>query len=182
MEKLRAYLAENGILGCNTNAYIPALEDIGCAWADATALIDAHEVFCTRVWRKRTAYLSREAYYLLKQCRAQKPMEEAALCVYAVLEGTICLEKPDIQAFAQLDKKSFAKAFDFLLENMYMTAYKNGRILQENWSTFCYSTAENWEKAAPYALPDGDAEARLRALLRKTMPEKEIERLLFRDS
>lgn len=39
-EALKTYLNMAGILSCNVNPYLPALDDIGCTWADAVALID----------------------------------------------------------------------------------------------------------------------------------------------
>lgn len=63
-----------GILLCNTNPDLPALEDIGCGWGDVTELIDRQELFYCKAFRKRTTYLSKETYYLLKEVRQKKPL------------------------------------------------------------------------------------------------------------
>ena len=63
---LQSYLEINGILLCNRNPDLPALEDVGCTWQDVTELIDQHKLFYSKAFRKRTTYLSPEAYYLLK--------------------------------------------------------------------------------------------------------------------
>ena len=72
MKKLYEYLQENGILLCNMNPYLPSLETIGCSWVDVTEEIDNHRLFYSKVYKKRTTYLSVEAYYLLKTIRKKK--------------------------------------------------------------------------------------------------------------
>lgn len=69
MSRLLSYLQINGILLCNANPYLPALEDIRCSWNDMTELIDSHQLFYCKAFRKRTTYLSAEVYYLLKAVR-----------------------------------------------------------------------------------------------------------------
>ena len=59
MGRLLEYLENYGILLCNTNPELPALEDIGCTWGDVTALIDRQELFYCKAFKKRTTYLSR---------------------------------------------------------------------------------------------------------------------------
>lgn len=66
MNHLLNYLEHNGILLCNQNPFLPALEDIGCSWNDVVELIDNHQLFYCKVFQKRTTYLSAECYYLLK--------------------------------------------------------------------------------------------------------------------
>ena len=44
MNPLLRYLDRNGILLCNTNPELPALEDVGCSWSDVTELIDRQEL------------------------------------------------------------------------------------------------------------------------------------------
>ena len=78
MSRLLSYLQINGILLCNANPYLPALEDIGCSWNDMTELIDSHQLFYCKAFRKRTTYLSAEVYYLLKAVRTPKKMSESA--------------------------------------------------------------------------------------------------------
>ena len=45
MNHLLNYLEHNGILLCNQNPFLPALEDIGCSWNDVVELIDNHQLF-----------------------------------------------------------------------------------------------------------------------------------------
>lgn len=177
-EALKNYLDVVGILSCNVNPYLPALDDIGCTWADAVALIDAHQVFYCKCYRKRTIYLSPEVYYLLKACRVQRPMPEQAAVLYALLEQTPGLETGELRAKSLLGQVDFVKALDFLLEQRYVTAIANGTWLNPNWSTYRYGTARTWEglAAQPPALP-ADPAARLEAILSRSLPEGEIGKL-----
>lgn len=54
MNHLLNYLEHNGILLCNQNPFLPALEDIGCSWNDVVELIDDHQLFYCKVFQKRT--------------------------------------------------------------------------------------------------------------------------------
>ncbi|MGF0005842.1 AlkZ-related protein [Eubacteriales bacterium SGI.150] len=177
-EALKTYLNMAGILSCNVNPYLPALDDIGCTWADAVALIDTHEVFYCKNYRKRTIYLSPEVYYLLKACRTQRPMTDQAALLYALLEQSHGIETGELRENSLLGQKDFVKAMDFLLEQRYITAIANGTWLNLNWSTYRYGTARAWEGLAPQP-PEGsgDPAARLNAILSRSLPDGEIGRL-----
>lgn len=82
-----------------------------------------------------------------------------------------------MKAVAGLDAMSYREGFDFLLQNLYITALHNGRPLNENWSTFLYGTAEEWEKRAPAPAPVEDAGERLREILSRTMTERQFRSL-----
>lgn len=172
--KLREYLACFGILSCNVNPYLPSLSDIGCGWEDVTALVDMRELFFCRVWRSRTTYLSREAYYLLKACRAHRPLIPEVQRLLELLGGGPPLGTDELKRLSGLDGKAYAKGFQLLLEDLRATALENGRPLNPSWSTFLYGTAEAWEA------PVEQARERLWAPLGRTMPEKELVRLLRR--
>ena len=176
--KLKAYLDYAGILLCNVNPHLPSLSDLDCQWTDATGLIDDHGLFYCKAYRKRTTYLSEEAYFLLKQCRRRKPLKGASERLYELIQESGPLETDQLKALAGMEGPAFTKAFDFLLENLYVTAFRNGRILNPNWSTFVYSTAEAWEEAAAKPSLIGEPWARLQELLLKTMPLSELERLV----
>lgn len=50
MNPLQSYLEINGILLCNRNPDLPALEDVGCTWQDVTELIDQHKLFYSKAF------------------------------------------------------------------------------------------------------------------------------------
>lgn len=180
MNRLLSYLETHGILLCNVNPYLPALEDIGCAWRDVVELIDSRQLFYCKAFRKRTTYLSREAYYLLKDLRPRPAMTPAAAAIYAVLEGNPPMEAAFLKRVASLPPKEFQQGFDFLLQNLYVTALANGVWKNENWSSFCYGTAEAWEALAPMPAISGNAGEQLRELLGPNVPEKQLRELLGR--
>jgi hypothetical protein len=182
MNLLLKYLQKYGILLCNTNPDLPALEDIGCGWSDVTELIDRRELFYCKAFRKRTTYLSKETYYLLKEVRQKKPLTPPAQRIYAILENGAEVETGFIKAVSGLDRKAYREGFDFLLQNLYVTALRNGKPLNESWSTFLYAAAAEWEKRAPGPPPVENAAARLWEILSQTMTERQFRSLTGRSS
>ncbi len=176
-QRLSGYLAQNGILTCNQNPYLPALEDIGCGWADVCALIDSHELFYCKAFRKRTTYLSPKAYFLLKQCRRSAPMDENSWIIYAILSSGPALNTETIRGLSGLPPKEYAKAFNALLENMDITAVANGQVLNPNWSTFLYSTASTWEAHVKERPVSTDPKAELWRIFSNTMSEQDFHRI-----
>lgn len=177
-QRLSGYLAQNGILTCNQNPYLPALEDIGCGWADVCALIDSHELFYCKAYRKRTTYLSPKVYFLLKQCRKPASMDENSRIIYDILNSGPALNTETIKGLFGLPPKEYAKAFNALLENMEITAVANGQVLNPSWSTFLYGTASAWEAHFKERPVSNDSEAELWGILSKTMNEKDFDRII----
>lgn len=177
-EELGHYLDAVGILACNANPDLPALDDLGFCWRDMTELLDRHGLFYSKAYRKRTVYLSPQVYSLLKQCRVPKEMGPDAVALYGLLQNNPPMEAAELKRLSLMDGKRYAKAFDFLLEHLYVTAIWNGRYLNESWSTFLYGTAEAWEALAPPQTPCADAAGRLRAILGRTLPEAGVAKLL----
>mgnify|MGYP006865374286 FL=1 len=172
MNPLQNYLEANGILLCNRNSDLPALEDVGCTWQDVTELIDQRRLFYSKVFRKRTTYLSPEAYYLLKAAKSQKPLTPPAERILSLLGNGSIAETAFLKRVCGLSPKEYRDGFDFLLQNLYITAMANGTVLNESWSTFQYGTAQTWEALSPPPPQRGDPKARLWELLRPTVPER----------
>lgn len=175
---LKEYLDYAGILTCNVNPYLPSLSDIGCEWSDAVALIDSHELFYCKTYRKHTTYLSNRVYFLLKKCLIQKPMNSDAAMIYDILKQAGPMQTSELKLLARMESSGFSRATNFLLENMYTTAYKNGDFLNTNWSTLVYSTADDWEKCVEAPCIEGDAQEELKMILTRTMSEKEFEKFV----
>ena len=85
MSRMLDWLEKNGVLLCNQNPELPALEDLGCTWREAMELVDAHQVFYCKAYKKRTTYLSQEAYYLLKAVKPSRPPPPSAQALLGVL-------------------------------------------------------------------------------------------------
>lgn len=180
MDRLQSYLAQNGILLCNANPSLPALEDIGCTWHDVTETIDAHGLFYCKAFQKRTAYLSPGAYYLLKRIKAAgapKPLPPDAATLCQLLQDGPPAETTELKRLSGMEGKRYAAAFDFLLRNLQATALHNGTVLNPHWSTFLYGTAAAWERHTPDpfaadALTPAQAKECLWALVGRAMGEK----------
>lgn len=177
-DKVRDYLRFSGILLCNVNPYLPSLSDVGGVWNDIVFLLESREAFYCKAYRKRVTYLSREAYFLLRQCTERPPMEDRSRMILRFLELHGPADTETIRRSVLLEKKEFAKAFDFLLEHLYVTMVRNGEILNDTWSTFLWGSAEEWEKGAGAFPVCTESEKRLRAILRNTMTETEVSRFL----
>lgn len=172
MNPLQGYLEANGILLCNRNPDLPALEDAGYTWQDVTELIGQHKLFYSKAFRKRTTYLSPEAYYLLKAVKPRKPLTPAAEHILSLLDNGSIAETAFLKQVCGLSPKEYRDGFDFLLQNLSITAVANGAALNENWSAFQYGTAQMWEALSPPPPPCKDPKARLWELLRPTVPER----------
>lgn len=177
-EELLDYINNYGILLCNENSDLPSLVSLGYNWENITGLIDSHQIFYCKLYKKRSTYLSKEVYLLLRKCKTQKEMDSNSKEVYELIKSTDAAEKDDLKKKSSLDAKSFDKAFDFLLENLYITALINGKYLNPNWSTFVYSTAERWEKEVTKLHYHGDPKQRLASILLKYMDEIEFNKLI----
>ncbi|MDR1703172.1 MAG: hypothetical protein LBS19_00590 [Clostridiales bacterium] len=171
--KLKHYLEFAGILSCNSNPYLPSLPDLGYCWQDITEAINAHELFYSKVFRNRTVYLSNRVYFLLKQIFLQKPLRPEAEIIYSLLEDNI-LETSEIKRLSCFDTKTYTSAFNFLLENMYITAYKDGKPINPNWSTFVYSTASYWENHVEKTATEENPQELLKDILTRTMSEEQF--------
>lgn len=176
-EGMGGYLADFGILSCNENPYLPCLDSLGFTWADAVALIDQQKVFVSKCYRKRTVYLSPEVYFLLKECRKSRLMTTDAAALYEILVA-VPMESGALKRLVPLEKKAYDKALSFLLEESYVTALRNGTWKLPNWSCYVYGTAAEWEVLAEKPMASNDPMARLYAILGKTMPGKEVAKLL----
>lgn len=177
MNPLAAYLEQNGLLLCNVNPELPALEDIGATWQDVTALIDAHAVFTCKAYRGRTTYLSPEVYGLLRALKPRKPLPEAAARIYSLLEGNAA-DTALLKRLSGLPAKEYQRGFQFLLQNLWITAVENGSPLNDNWSSFLYGTAADWAQAACLPpLPPAPLD-RLTEILSRTMTDRQIQALL----
>ena len=111
-------------------------------------------------------------YFLLRQCRPRRPMPPDAASLYSPP-----LETGEWKQLSLLDHTRYQKAFQFLLEQRYATALANGSVLNPNWSTLKYGTAEAWEACSVSPPPSRDPEEELRAILGRTLPEGEVARL-----
>ncbi len=89
--------------------------------------------------------MSVRAYQLLNRCKTVKELSPQAAIIYQAMKDQDFVDKDDLKKALQLDKKTFDKEFDFLLENLYITAFAGKRI-NSNWYSYLYCTAERWRR------------------------------------
>lgn len=169
-EELREYIERNGIILCNENNELPSLVKLGYNMENIISLIEQKQVFYCKAYKKRSTYLSVKAYQLLSRCKPQKPLIEQAKLIYKAMSKTDVADKDELRVAMGMDKKEFDKAFDFLLENLYITAIA-GRRLNPNWYSYLYCTAERWKQGVEGLHFQGDSKAALWKVVKNNMSE-----------
>ncbi|MDF2485160.1 MAG: hypothetical protein K0R46_1328 [Herbinix sp.] len=172
-EELREYIDTNGILLCNVNKDLPSLCGLGYNMENIIGLIELHQVFYCKTYKKRSTYLSVKAYQFLKRCKSDKPLYPEAQIIYHAIRKCDFIDKDEFRLSFSLDKKAFDKAFDFLLENLYITAFA-GKRLNPNWYSYLYCNSERWEEEVTGMHFNGNAKEALRILVGKHMNEKDF--------
>lgn len=134
-------------------------------------LIERRQVFYCKALSKRAIYLSLRAYQLLKRIRTQKALTPEARTILDEMKGLESVEKDELRKKLDMDSKTFGKAFDFLLENLYITACA-GKKLNVNWYSYLYCTAEQFERDVQGLHFNGNAKEELWRIVGQTMDEK----------
>lgn len=138
------------------------------------ALIEDRKVFYCKAFGKRPIYLSIRAYQLLKRVKTIKALTEDAKEVLIEMSKFDCVDKTEIKKNLDMDTKVFNKAFDFLLENLYITACA-GKKLNTNWYSYLYCSAEQFNAKVAGLHFNGNAKEALWRIVKKTMDEKNFD-------
>ena len=139
-------------------------------------LAERREAVYTKALAGRAVYLSPRAFRLLCRVKPQKPLTEAAQQILRALRAYDGADKETLCAAVQMEKKSFSKAFDFLLENLYVTVCA-GRRLTPSWYAYIYCTREQFCRGLSELHVSGDPKDALWAVVGKTMDEKSFAQL-----
>lgn len=131
-------------------------------------------MFYCKAFAKKAIYLSVRAYQLLKRCKNIRPLTNEAAIVLEAIKSRECADKNELKKELSMDTKIYNKAFDFLLENLYITACA-GKKLNANWYSYLYCTAELFDKKVEGLHFSGNPRAELGRVLGKTMDEKAVE-------
>lgn len=179
-EKLLDFIDLHGVLLCNESPDLPSLSGRGFDMESVMGLVDLHQVFYCMAYKKRSTFLAQRAYYLLKRCRTYPAMDADCEKIFRAARTLGPAEKDELKEAAGMEKKAFEKAFRFLLENLYLTAYGRGKRLNPDWYTYLYCTAERWEKETHGLHFSGDARQALSELLCSAggMSEEEFRRMV----
>lgn len=175
------YINDFGLIACNKDPYIKSLEDIGCTWQDAIYLIDNNLIFYCKIYRHKTVYLSQELYFMLKSIQENITMSPNAKKIYSILENNPPQSTEMIKTVSGLDKKDFNSAQLELLEKLCITAISSHKSININWSSFLYSTSQEWEKRVKNFQVDnspGEVRKNVISILEKTLRRADINRIL----
>lgn len=172
-EELKEYIDSHGILLCNDNSDLPSLCSLGYNMENIIGLIELKQVFYCKAYKKRSTYLSVRAYQLLKRTRTAKELYSEAKMIYNDIKRYDYIDKEEFKTNYDMDKKVFDKAFDFLLENLYITAYA-GKRLNPNWYSYLYCSFERFEKEVAGLHYHGNAKEALWKLVGTYMSEKDF--------
>jgi hypothetical protein len=171
--ELGDYIEANGILLCNVNDELPSLCSLGYNMENIIGLIELHQVFYCKAYKKRSTYLSIKAYQLLSRCKTVKELYPDAEIIYHKMDKYNFVDKDDLKHELSMDKKVFDKAFDFLLENLYITAF-SGKKINPNWYSYLYCTTEKWKKEVNGLHYHGDPKEALWKIVNRNMCEKDF--------
>ncbi len=174
--ELGEYLEENGILLCNDNKELPSLCGLGYSMENIIGLIELRQVFYCKVFKKRSTYLSVKAYQLLNRIKEEKELSPEAGSIYEEIRKHPVADKEEVRLTLNIEKKTFDKAFDFLLENLYITAC-SGKRMNANWYAYLYCIADHWKKEVNGLHYNGNPKEALWKLVGRHMTEKDFEAL-----
>jgi hypothetical protein len=138
-----------------------------------TGLIELHQVFYCKTYKKRSTYLSVRAYQLLKRIKTVKELYPEAKRIYDDFRRQDYIDKEEFKTNYEMDKKVFDQAFDFLLENLYITAYA-GKRLNPNWYSYLYCSSDHFDKEVAGLHYNGNPADALWKLVGKHMSEKDF--------
>lgn len=173
---LRSYFARNGLLLCNENPDLPSLPTVGGAWNDIVAMIEAREVFYSKLYKGRVTYLSRELYYHLKPLHQQEGnLSPEAAQLLSLLRQTGPVSTEELKRLSPLPAKILSRCLDELLKELLITAVQRDKTLNETWCTFLWADYAVWEGDAP-SLPSDPARAR--RLLEGLLSPRQIDKFL----
>ncbi|MBB6214070.1 hypothetical protein HNQ80_000139 [Anaerosolibacter carboniphilus] len=177
VNNLQNYMNTYGILSCNLNKYLPAIDEVGGNWNAIITLIEQREVFHCKAYRKRTTYLSKELYYLLKPHKQQTAsLPDFSKKILNFLSEYGPANTTTIKNVLFLSNKEFSIHFDLLLQEMLVTVIKKDSTINQTWSSFIWGTYTDWEKTTN-CYRDKDDEY-LIELLSKSLSSKEITKLM----
>lgn len=172
-EELLEYIEHYGILLCNESKELPSLCGLGYTMENIISLIEQKKVFYCKAYKKRSTYLSVKAYQLFNRCFSANPLNEHAKTILHAMKQKAAVDKEELRMTLAMDKKTFDTTFDFLLQNLYITAI-GGKKLNVNWYSYLYCTADRWKQGIEGLHFPGDCKDALWKIVNKTMSEKDF--------
>ncbi len=173
-EELLDYFERNGFLLVNEHPSLPSVDALGYTMQNVVYLIENRKIFYSKAFGKRPIYLSIQAYQYLKRIKPIKPLTDEAKMIFDEMKRFESIDKNDLKKRLNMETKVFNKAFDFLLENLYITACE-GKKLNAQWYSYLYCTAEQFNSKVTGLHFNGDCREALWQIVKNTMNEKEFD-------
>lgn len=178
---LLAYINQFGMVGCNSCRYINSISDMGISLNAVMELIDRKEIFYSKVFMKRTVYMSRQLYFWLKSIRGKKAYNYYESHILQVMQALQPVNTKYLKAECRLNGQAYSKNFSRLLESMSITAYSTYEYMNPHWASMLYVTVTKWEESAQnesFVGSKADAEEAVKELLGRTIERKYIEKMI----
>ena len=173
-EELLEYIENHGILLCNENKELPSLCGLGYNMENIIALIEQKKVFYCKAYKKRSTYLSIQVYQYLDHRLSKKQLTVDAKNILNAMKGKSVVDKNELRIALAMEKKPFDRAFDLLLENLYITAI-GGKKLNTNWYSYLYCTTETWKHGVEGLHFSGDSRNALGKIVGKEMSKNDFD-------
>lgn len=172
--ELLEYIDRHGIILCIENIDLPSLCGLGYNMENIIALIEQKKVFYCKAFKKCSTYLSVQAYQHLNRCFLKKPLTADAENILTAMKDKSVVDKDEMRLMLAMEKKPFDRAFDLLLENLYITAI-GGKRLNPNWYSYLYCTAETWKHGVAGLHFNGGSKDALWKIVGKNMDKKDFD-------
>jgi hypothetical protein len=179
-KNILSYINSFGILLCNNNKYLPSIFDVGGSWNAVVNLIEKKEIYYCKVFRKRTTYLSKDLYRMLKPFKQDITiLPEKSLMIYNFLNKYGISNTKTMREILGLSTATFNLYFSPLLREMLVTAIDRDKTMNVSWSSFNWGIYSEWEEDNDYSYTyDKDL---LYEILRRQLSQKEIDKLLAKN-
>lgn len=115
-EELRYYIDSHGILLCNENKDLPSLYGLRYNIENIIALIEQKKVFYCKAYKKRSTYLSIQAYQHLDRCLSKKPLTVDAKNIFDAMKSKPIVDKDELRITLAMDKKRLIVLSTFCLK------------------------------------------------------------------
>ncbi|MHA6529941.1 AlkZ-related protein [Paenibacillus sp. BAC0078] len=180
-ELLAAAFGRYGLLVVNEHPDLPSVIGAEGDWQALMGLLEARQVFYSKICKNRVTYLNKELYFHLKPFRQKKIFTETERRIYDFLDEAGEAEKDEIISVLMLSKASCNAAMDELTKSLDVTATRPGRTLNSTWSTLVWGTSRRWEEGLleePNSYSKEESVHYIRERLKGILSEKQIAQIL----
>lgn len=178
---LKEKINENGIMLLNESDELPSIVGEGFNWYEVMGLIEKGDIFFTKLYKKRTTYISRELYFCFKTILYLEHMTDSEHMLHNLINEISGITTSSLKEILIMDSKELDKLILQLSMNMQITILGSGKYININWSHVRWCTAEYWESLGiSYKFTPNEAKEIIRKKFGKYLSSQYIERLIGR--